>query len=49
ALEAESRRTNRFFKLGHTGGKVAIPPEERNDDYPMTLDLRRAVERAYSV
>ncbi len=49
AYEAESRRTNRFFRLGHTGGKVVVPPEERNDDYPMTLDLRRAVERAYSV
>ena len=43
ALEAESRRAARFFKTGHTGGKMPIPVEESNPDYPLTLDLRRSV------
>ncbi len=46
AYEAESRRSARFFGMGHTGGKTAIPPNEHNRDYPMTLDLRRPVELA---
>jgi len=41
ALEAESRRVARFFPIGHTGGLRPVPPEERNPDYPLTLDLRR--------
>ena len=49
SYEAESRRNARFFAFGHTGGKRDIPVEERNDDYPFTLDLRRATERAYPV
>ena len=40
AYEAESRRLARFFQLGHTPGTIAIPPEQRNPDYPFTLDLR---------
>jgi uncharacterized protein (DUF2126 family)/transglutaminase-like putative cysteine protease len=39
--EAESRRAARFFKFGHTGGRMPIPSEERNAEFPFTLDLRR--------
>ncbi|MFN0018535.1 MAG: DUF2126 domain-containing protein [Pirellulaceae bacterium] len=46
AYAAESRRLARFFAIGHTGGKVEIPPLEINRDYPLTLDLRRPEEIA---
>lgn len=41
AQEAEARRLGRFFRLGHTPGKLAIVEGPRNPNYPFTLDLRR--------
>jgi uncharacterized protein (DUF2126 family) len=43
SLEAESRRTARFFRFGHTPAdrKRSVPDPEPNPQFPMTLDLRR--------
>jgi uncharacterized protein (DUF2126 family)/transglutaminase-like putative cysteine protease len=43
AFEAESRRAAQFVPVGSAGG-VEFGPVERSGEYPMTLDLRRAVE-----
>jgi len=40
AFEAESRRLSRFFKFGHTPGRVAMPPLQVIPEHPFTLDLR---------
>jgi hypothetical protein len=33
---------NRFFRIGHTPGTMHSPRDERNPNFPFTLDLRRA-------
>ncbi len=40
AYSAESRRLSRFTRIGHSPDRMPIPPEERNPEFPLTLDLR---------
>ena len=42
AYEAEARRLGRFFRTGHTPGHLKVVKEDRNPNFPFTLDLRRA-------
>jgi len=42
AFEAESRRLARFFRMGHTIGRVELAPDRRSQEFPFTLDMRRA-------
>jgi uncharacterized protein (DUF2126 family) len=41
SYEAEGRRLARFFSIGHTAGALDVATEDRNPDFPLTLDLRR--------
>ena len=41
AYEAEGRRLARFLRIGHTPARIEARPEERNPNFPFTLDLRR--------
>ena len=40
ANEAEGRRLARFETIGHTPGRIEVPPEEISPDFPHILDLR---------
>jgi len=40
SYEAEARRLARFFRQGHTGGKVSAVEAPSSPDLPFTLDLR---------
>jgi uncharacterized protein (DUF2126 family)/transglutaminase-like putative cysteine protease len=42
ALESESRRLARFFRIGHTPGVHPLVPVDASPDFPFTLDLRRS-------
>jgi uncharacterized protein (DUF2126 family) len=41
AYEAESRRISRFFKFGHTPGRMSVIEPPASKEFPFTLDLRR--------
>jgi uncharacterized protein (DUF2126 family)/transglutaminase-like putative cysteine protease len=40
ALEAEGRRRARFFRIGHTPGKMDVQSPQATLDFPFTLDMR---------
>ncbi|MCE1238296.1 MAG: transglutaminase family protein [Azonexaceae bacterium] len=41
SFEAESRRLARFFRFGHTPGRMTVAAPEVSAEHPFTLDLRR--------
>ena len=41
AFESESRRLARFFRMGHSPGKVPVLAEAPSLEFPFTLDLRQ--------
>ena len=41
AFEAESRRLARFFRMGHTPGKIPLPSVQSAAEFPFMLDLRQ--------
>ena len=41
AAEAEERRLERFQPSGHTSGPIAVPEQQSDPIFPLTLDLRR--------
>ncbi|WP_298393679.1 DUF2126 domain-containing protein [uncultured Azonexus sp.] len=41
AFEAESRRLARFFRFGHTPGRIEVKAPQVSAEHPFTLDLRR--------
>jgi uncharacterized protein (DUF2126 family) len=43
SFEAESRRLARFFRMGHTPGRIHVSDESPSIDFPFTLDLRRLI------
>jgi uncharacterized protein (DUF2126 family) len=43
ANEAEARRMARFWDYGHSQGKIGEVRQAPGQEYPHTLDLRRAV------
>jgi uncharacterized protein (DUF2126 family) len=42
AYEAESRRLTRFFRFGHTPGRMDVKPAVPSLEMPFTMDLRRS-------
>ena len=41
AYEAEGRRLSRFFRMGHTPGRISVQARPVNIEHPFVLDLRR--------